>query len=338
MATLKDVAALANVDVSTVSRALNNTSYVHPETKARIMAAVKELSYHPNVLARGLRQGRLNTIAVIIPKISFSIFGEVISGVEEEARRKGFATIIVNTNNDKQIEKESLNRLRNGFVDGMIIAGTGANNRIIRDISVGMPVIQVIRVFDRNISSVVVDYVDIGYRSVAHLVEQGCRRIGLINGAKEISPYADRYKGYKKAIREFDLPEITVERESKLRGMKYGYDCAVKLLDENMELDAILAATDAQGMGVIRALKDNGLRTPEDVKVVSMTGHRVGDMLETSLTSMELPGIEIGENAADMLIRAIEAGGEKKPGVQHLSFRANMAVRESTGGMTETEM
>ncbi len=330
MATLKDVAALAHVDVSTVSRALNNSSYVHPETKERIMAAVKELSYQPNVLARGLRRGRLNTIAVFVPKLSFSIFSEVASGIEEEARKKGYATIIVNTNNDPAIEKESLIRLRTGFVDGMIVAGTGKNNRLIRDISVEMPVIQVIRRFDLKISSVVVDYTDIGYQSVRYLAGKGCRHIGLINGAREISPYADRYRGYKNAIRELGIPEITAERESKLRGMKYGYDCAVKLLDENMELDAILAATDAQGMGAIRALKDNGLRTPQDVKVLSMTGHRVGDMLETSLTSMELPGLEIGERAADMTIEAIEAEGKHKVSVQHLTFNASLAERETT--------
>ncbi len=330
MATLKDVAALAHCDVSTVSRALNNTSYVHPETKARIMAAVKELSYKPNVIARGLRRGRLNTIAVVIPKLSFTIFSEVASGIEEEARKKGFATIIVNTGNDKQIEKESLNRLRNGFVDGMIIAGTGQNNRIIRDIGVEMPIVQVIRRFDLKMSSVVVDYTDIGYQSVKYLYKQGCRKIGLINGSMKIPPYADRCRGYKQAIKELDLPEITAERDSKLRGMKYGYDCAVKLIDENMELDAILAATDAQGMGAIRALKDNGLRTPQNIKVLSMTGHRVGDMLETSLTSMELPGYEIGEKAADMIISAIEADEKHKPAVQHLTFSAVLAEREST--------
>lgn len=330
MATLKDVAALAHVDVSTVSRALNNSSYVHPETRERIMAAVKELSYRPNVLARGLRRGRLNTIAVFIPMLSFSIFAEVTSGIEKEAGKRGYATIIVNTNSDKDVEKESLNRLRNGFVDGMIIAGTGKNNRIVRDISVEMPVVQVIRRFDRKMSSVVVDYTDIGYQSVKHLAGKGCRYIGLINGAAEITPYADRYRGYKMAIKELGLPEITAERESKLRGMKYGYDCAIKLIDENMKIDAILAATDAQGMGAIRALKDNGLRTPVDVMVLSMTGHRVGDMLETSLTSMELPGMEIGEKAADMVINAIEADEKHKPAVQHLTFSATLAERETT--------
>lgn len=330
MATLKDVAALAHCDVSTVSRALNNTSYVHPETKARIMAAVKELSYKPNVIARGLRRGRLNTIAVVIPKLSFSIFSEVASGIEDEARRRGFATIIVNTGNDKMVEKENLNRLRNGFVDGMIVAGTGQNTRIIRDIAVEMPVVQVIRRYDLKMSSVVVDYTDIGYQSVRFLYKHGCRKIGLINGSEKIPPYADRYRGYKQAIKELDLPEITAERDSKLRGMKYGYDCAVKLIDENMELDAILAATDAQGMGAIRALKDNGLHTPQDVRVLSMTGHRVGDMLETSLTSVELPGFEIGQKAAAMVIEAIESEDKHKPAVQHLAFSATLIEREST--------
>ena len=83
MATLKDVAKLANVDVSTVSRALNNTSYVHPDTRARIIKAVKELSYQPNILARGLRQGKRNTIAVIVPKLSFSILEELTAGIQD---------------------------------------------------------------------------------------------------------------------------------------------------------------------------------------------------------------------------------------------------------------
>ena len=328
MATLKDVAALAHVDVSTVSRALNNAPNVHPETKARVMAAVKELSYHPNVLARGLRRGKLNTIGVIIPKLSFSIFAEVISGVEEEARRHGYATIVVNTGNDKMVEKESLNRLRNGFIDGMIIAGTGQNTRLVRDIASDMPVIQVIRQFDHQISSVVVDYKDIGYRAVKHLAERGCRRIGLINGSNAITPYADRYAGYRRAIRELELEEITAERDSHLRGMKYGYDCAVKLIDGYVSLDAILAGTDAQGMGVLRALKENDMSVPQEVMVLSMTGHRVGDMLQTSLTSMELPGLEIGSQAAGMIIQAIESGAKRAP--KHLSFTAQLVEREST--------
>ena len=329
MATLKDVAKLAHVDISTVSRALNNTSYVHPETKKRIMKAVKELSYKPNVLARGLRQGKLNTIAAVMPMLSFSIFDEVVSGIEEEARRAGYALLIVNTGGDETVEKESLERLRNGFVDGIVIAGTGANHRLIRDIRTEMPVVQVIRKLDESISSVVVDYVDVGKRATAHLIEKGCKNIGLINGSMKISPYAERYEGYRKTLKKHRMKEIVTEHDSRLRGMKYGYDCALELLKENKKLDAVLAATDAQGMGVLRALKEKGIRVPEDVRVISMTGHRVGDMLETSLTSMELPAREIGVHAAEMLIREIAAGTEKQQPLQHLKFTAVLAERES---------
>lgn len=94
MATLKDVAKLANCDVSTVSRALNNTSYVHPDTKARILAAVKELSYKPNVLAQGLRQGKRHTIGVVVPRLSVTIFAEILQGIEEQARYLGYSILI----------------------------------------------------------------------------------------------------------------------------------------------------------------------------------------------------------------------------------------------------
>lgn len=330
MATLKDVAKLACVDVSTVSRALNNTSYVHPDTKARIMAAVKELSYQPNLLAKGLREGKRNTIGVVVPRLSFSIFSSVVSGIEEEARKSGYATLICTTGDEKEVEKESLNRLRNGFIDGLIIAGTGGNKRLIRDINAGgIPVTQVIREQDPSLCSVVVDNKKIGYDATVYLINKGCTRIGLINGSMEIAPYADRYFGYRKAVGEYHLEEITAEKESKLRSMKYGYDCTLQLIDRYSRLDAILAATDSQGMGCIRALKENGYAVPGMIRVLSMTGHHVGDMLETTLTSMELPGYEIGQRAADMTIQAIEHGGKKRS-LQHLSFLAVMDEREST--------
>lgn len=330
MATLKDVAALAHVDVSTVSRALNNTSYVHPDTKARIMAAVKELSYKPNILARGLRQGKLKTLAVVIPKVTFSIFSEIACGIEKEASKDGYATIMINTGNDGNIEKVSLNKLRNGFIDGIIIAATGNNKRLIRDINTEMPVIQVIRQFDHSLSSVVVDYEDIGYQAVHHLYEKGCRRIGLINASMSLSPYADRYTGYKRAISELELDEIQTSGEALLQGAEYGYDCTLNLLDAYTDIDAIMVANDSQGMGSMRALKDRGIKVPDEVKVLSMTGIQIGNMLETSLTSFELPGEEIGAEAASMLIRAVETQEGSKPHTQHLTLSATLFEREST--------
>lgn len=331
MATLKDVARLACVDVSTVSRALNNTSYVHPDTKARILAAVKELSYQPNVLAQGLKQGKRHTIGVVIPRLHMTVFAEVAQGIEEAARSKGYATLICHTEDDPKIEKECLNRLRNGFVDGIIIASTGHNNRLIRDIhTCGLAVTQIIRKQDEKLSSVIVNYETCGYEAVKYLKSRGCRTIGLINGSMKLAPYRERYEGYHKAMQEFQLQEVSAVSSAPVNSLEYGYECTTKLLDQTSDLDAIMAAVDIQGIGAMRALKENGIKVPEQVRLISLTGHIIGAMLETSMTSMEMPAQEIGRKAALMTIEEIEAPENSKPSFQHLVFSSSLTEREST--------
>lgn len=331
MATLKDVAKLACVDVSTVSRALNNTSYVHPETKARILAAVKELSYQPNVLAQGLKQGKRHTIGVIVPRLFLTIFAEITQAIEQTAQQLCYAVLICTTEESTKVERECLTRLRNGFVDGIIIAGTGSNGRLIRDIkSSGLPIAQIIRRQERDISSVVADYEACGYQATLFLADKGCHEIGLINGSIKLAPYEGRYSGYKKAIALRHLPEITTTSNEPWNSFEYGFQCASQLLDENPKLDAIMAAVDIQGLGAMRAIKEYGLHVPEDIRLVSLTGHSVGKMLETSMTSFEVPAREMGEKVTQMLIEEIEAPSDQKPSPQHLVFPASLVEREST--------
>lgn len=331
MATLKDVAKLANVDVSTVSRALNNTSYVHPDTKARILAAVKELSYHPNLLAQGLRQGKRHTIGVVVPRLHLTVFAEIIQGIEEAARYLGYCTLFCNTEDNSEVERECLNRLRNGFVDGIIITGTGKCTRLIKDIRTsGIPVVQIIRKQEKSISSVVADYKTSSYNAVKYLAKKGCREIGLIDGPMDIAPFQDRYEGYKKAIKELGLSEILSESSYPTNSFEYGFQCAEQLLNNHFSLDAMIAAVDIQGIGAIRALKERGLSAPDDVKVISLTGHAIGGMLETTMTSMEIPSFEMGRKAAKILIEEIEAPKEQKIAAQHLVFDTRLVERDST--------
>ncbi|MEG0911748.1 MAG: LacI family DNA-binding transcriptional regulator [Ruthenibacterium sp.] len=331
MATLKDVARLACVDVSTVSRALNNTSYVHPDTKVRIFAAVKELSYQPNVLAQGLRQGKRHTIGFVVPRLYLTVFADIAQSVELEARKRGYATLICHTEDDAAIEKQCLNRIRNGFVDGIIIAGTGHNGHLLRDIhSSGMAVLQIVRKQEASISSVIADYDACGYDTVKYLVSKGCREIGLINGSTDLAPYRERYNGYHRAMEEAGLPETIAVSTEPSNSFQYGYQCAEELLDQNPELDAIMAAVDIQGMAVMRALKKRGIRVPEQIRLVSLTGHSVGELLETSMTSLEIPAAEMGEKATQMLIGEIETASDAKPSIQHLVFSASLVERESS--------
>lgn len=330
MATLKDVAKLACVDVSTVSRALNNTSYVHPDTKERIYAAARELGYHPNVMARALRQGRRHTIGVVVPRLHLAIFSEILQGIEQGARKLGYATLICNTEDDPRIERDCLDRLRNGFVDGIIIAGTGRNGRTLRDIRAsGIAVVQIVRQ-QEALSSVVADYEACGFDAVCFLHQRGCRVIGLINGSLHLAPYKGRRDGYCKAVKKLGMAEVFSQSDHPVNSFEYGYECARQLLEENPGLDGILAAVDIQGLGAIRALTECGIKIPEQVKVMSLTGHAVGGMLETSMTSMEMPAHEMGKRAAEMVIGEIEAPSDGKHTPQCLTFATALTEREST--------
>lgn len=331
MATLKDVARIACVDVSTVSRAINNTSYVHPDTKARIFAAVKELGYQPNVIAQSLRQGKRHTIGVVVPRLHMTVFAEIMQGIEEEARRLRYATLICNTEDDPKIEQECLTRLRNGFVDGIIIAGTGHNGRLLRDIrSSGLTITQIVRQQDSTINSVIVNYENCGYEATKYLAAKGCREIGLINGTMKLAPYQGRYNGYKRALTELGLAETSAISTSPVNSLEYGYQCALDLLEQNPELDAIMAAVDVQGIGAMRALKERGIKVPGQIRLISLTGHVIGAMLETTMTSMEMPARKMGERAALMTIHDIESPADQTSSPQHLVFTSSLVERESS--------
>lgn len=333
MATLKDVAQLACVDVSTVSRALNNVSYVHPDTKARIYAAAKELGYRPNLMAQALRQGRRHIIGVVVPRLHLAIFSEILQGVERKARQLGYSALFCVTDDDPKVEKDCLNRLRNGFVDGIIIAPSGRNGRLLRDIQAsGVPVVQLVRRQEPQISSIVADYKVCGADAARYLKARGCRKLGLINGSFQLAPYKERYEGFSKTAEELGLEAHYCESSRPINSFEYGYDCANQLLDEIPDLDAILAAVDVQGLGAIRAVTERGLRIPDQIKIISLTGHEVGAMLQTTMTSMEMPALRMGEKASVMLIEEIEASST--PGhsyvPQDLTFPMTLEEREST--------
>ena len=330
MATLKDVAKLANCDISTVSRALNNSAPVHPETRARIMAAVKELGYKPNLIAKSLKMGRRNIIAFIAPTIRLNIFSDLSVEIQREARKYGYQTLLINTRADADLEAKCLNELR-GIADGIIIAGTGQNNRLLRDIDTNdCAVVQLIRKQDESISSVISNYYDSAKEAVRFLYKKGCRRIGILHGNEHVKPFEERLRGYRKVTRELHLPELIIGTDAfSIPGFNSGLDGTKALLEKDPELDAVLAETDLQGLGAMRALKEAGIACPEQVKIISLTGFSLGPMLETAMTSMAMPSPEMGRAALRLLLDRIEAKG-KRPPLQHIVFIASLTERETT--------
>ncbi len=189
---------------------------------------------------------------------------------------------------------------------------------------------QIVRKQENSISSVIADYDACGYDTVKYLYSKGCREIGLINGTTSLAPYRERYNGYHRAMEELELTETCATSPMPGNNFEYGYQCTEDLLNQNPHLDAIMAAVDIQGMAAIRALKDRKIRVPEQIRLVSLTGHSIGGLLETTMTSLEIPAHEMGEKATHMVIDEIEAPSDSKPSVQHLVFSASLVERESS--------
>ena len=206
---------------------------------------------------------------------------------------------------------------------------------LIRDIhNQGLGVVQIIRRQDESISSIVSDYEGGSYEAVKYLYGKGCSNIGLINGPSHgrfaLKPCRTRYEGYKRAVSELGLPEICEFTDGVINGYESGCQCIENMLDEHPEIDAIMTAIDSYGMAALRILRGRSGSVPEQVRIVSLTGYSVGQLLEKSLTSFELPAVEIGTNAARMVIEEIEAPKNNKPSIQHLVFAASLSERESS--------
>ena len=202
---------------------------------------------------------------------------------------------------------------------------------MLRDIQAsGIPLVQVVRRQEAQISSVVADYRECGTDAVRFLYNKGCRRIGLISGSSHLAPYRERHEGVRRAAKELEMEAFYSECDRPVNTFEYGYDCANQLLDEHPDLDAILAAVDVQGLGAIRAVTERGLRIPKQIKVMSLTGHEVAAMLQIAMSSMEMPSRLMGQKDARMVIEEVEAPGGQRPGPQHLYFTMQLEERVST--------
>lgn len=329
--TLKEIAALANVHPSTVSRALNNTGYVHPDTKKRILDAVAELSYSPNVLGQLMRKGKRRTIGVVVPNLSIGIFSEIVQEITQEARTLGFEVLLSVTGDSPKHEKQILDRLRTNMIDGIIIAPTGGNKTVLRDINAsGIPVVQMIRDQDKELPCVVGNYYENTISAVKYLGAIGCEKIALLNGPEDVGPFQERLEGYKVGMRGLRQARILPEGDSKKDFYENGLLQCDSLLDSMVPVDGILVVNELQAMGVFRSIKNHGLSVPWDIKLVSLTGHSIAERMETSLSSIELPFAKMGKYVAALIIELAkkEKGKQSKKRVR---FAGNLIERESTG-------
>jgi DNA-binding LacI/PurR family transcriptional regulator len=327
--TIYDVARLAGVSTATVSRALNGTGHIAPATHATIEAAVEQLGYRPNTIARSLVMRSTQTIALLLPDITNPFYAALVSGIQQTALAHGWTMLLCTTESDAEREEHYLGVLRAKQVDGVLVDGLVLpSDRIARFVEDGFPIVCLDRDIDsRSIPVVQVDNRLGGRIATRHLIDLGHRRIAHVTGAGELGISDERLAGYRDALTEVGLPvDFQLVEEGRFTD-EGGHDAARKLLEREPDLTAIFAANDLSALGVLNAMAEVGKRVPEDVSVVGFDDLHLSAYTSPPLTTIRQPAIAIATLATEILIGLTR--GQPNDQMRHL-LEPELVVRGST--------
>lgn len=330
-ATLKDVAQLAGVHAGTASRALNPATQglVREATVRAVQQAAKALDYRPNSMARGLKTNKTYMVGIIVPDLSNPLFPPIVRGAEEVLSRAGYTSIIADTDNDQDREAESIAALRARQVDGLLVASARREDEAITGaVEQGVPLVLVNRRAENaSIPTVASDDRSGIEQAVRHLVGLGHTAIAHLPGPAWLSTGHERARAFRHYMTELggDLsPELT--QECLTYSVEEGARAARVLFDRTAPT-AILAGNDQIAVGVLDVLRERGLDCPADVSVVGYNDMTFMDKLSPPLTTVRVPHLAIGAEAAQLLLRWLSDG---PPGPSVLTLPVELVVRGST--------
>lgn len=335
-ATLKDVAQAAGVHPGTVSRVLHPTTreLVNADTAARIDAIIEQLGYRPNVIARGLRMQQTRLVAVVIPDLTNPVFPLIVRGIEERLRPDGYVTLLVNTDNEQDREREAFEAMQQQQVDGIIAAtAVRGDTAIPQIVDEGVPLVLVNRDLPRSKVPAVVPNDRDGIRqSVDHVVGLGHTRIAHLAGPSHVPSGAERRRGFIAALKRADIATDAPIVEAARFAIEDGERAAELLLGGRPRPTAIVAANDLLAIGAYRAAAARGLEVPRDVSIVGFNDMPFVDEFHPPLTTVRIPHRELGRRAAELLLAAlgVSTNSEEHP-AGTVRLPVELIARESTG-------
>jgi len=315
--TLRDIAEIAGVSVSTVSRVLNGKSEKHrisADTKQKVVSAAERLNYRPNQLARGLRLQKTQTIGLICPDISNPFFANISRSVQIHAYENGYSTLVGNTDENIETEIEQIGLLKSKGVDGFVIMPVGLESCHIEELlQDNVPLVLLDRCFDDlKTNSVVVNNFKGAYMATEHLIKYGHTRIAIIQGLQNTSTNNARVGGFKSALEDYNIPISSSLIVGKSFGQKSGYLETKLLLNLDEPPTAIFATSDLITLGAFNAVYEEGLSIPEDISIVSFDDVDFGAFLAAPLTTIAQPKDLMGEMAVKLLLEDIAQKGSAK--------------------------
>jgi DNA-binding LacI/PurR family transcriptional regulator len=323
MSTSKDVAKLAGVSVSAVSRAFRDDTYISKEKKERIMAAAEKLGYTPNLLARGLKSHRSKLIGLLHSDVDNPFLSTMTRVIEQELRRRGYRLIISHSNEDGSLEADNLSVFSGNRVDGIIFTPISEKNKqLVQQLHKrGVFMMQMYRTMYSYLDSVVVDDVEGAYLATKHLLAHGHRKILLFNVFNPYGP--DRLQGYLKAYQELGIPVS----EDYVVSLPYGKDTIVIAESfERLAPTAVIAGTNPIGKEMFMYAKERGLRVPEDFSLIVFDDVHWTPMLD--ITAIQQPLEYLSLSACRAIIDRIEGNMDNTDSI-NLSIRPTLIERKS---------
>lgn len=334
--TMHDVARVAGVSIKTVSNVINDYPHVRPTTRERVLSAISELDYRPNLSARGLRSGRTGVIGLAVPALRENYFAELADAVIRAAESRGLSVLIEQTNGDREKELAAIRGGRLNLTDGLLFSPVSLGQHDVDALRVSVPLVLLgERIFGGPTDHVTMHNVSSAQAAVEHLLAIGRTRIALVGAqahpADEASSASLRLEGYRRALEAAGIPSVPeLIRVAEPWNRETGAAAARRLVEEGVSFDAIFALNDTLGLGVLRAIGEVGLRVPEDVAVIGFDNLDESRFSVPSLTSVDPGRDDIAEIAVEMLLERIGEKGEPISPRQ-IKSEFHIVARESTG-------
>jgi DNA-binding LacI/PurR family transcriptional regulator len=324
---MRDVAVFAGVSVATVSRVLNGSETVRSEARERVTAAIAELGYRPNRLARNLRRQTAEMIGVVVSDIENPHFTEMVRAVEDAAFGKGYRLLLCNT--DEQAGKQAayLEMLAGERVSGVILSPSDPAGAAIGDLlDLGIPVVA----FDRHVDDpradgVVSDGEDAMRRAAEHLLDAGHRRIAMVAGPLDVETSTSRRAGYEGAMRARDLEPLIVDGRFRIEAAR---EATAGLLAAHDELTGLVVANNLMAIGALKALAAAGRKVPGDVALIALDDPFWAELVQPPLTVLAQPVRAMAETAVGLLLERVTG---RRDAPRQEVFRFELRVRGSCG-------
>ncbi|MDQ0229241.1 LacI family DNA-binding transcriptional regulator [Metabacillus malikii] len=330
MVKMSDVALKANVSTATVSRVLHSPETVKEQTRQKVLNAIKELNYQPNILARQLRKNETKTILVVVPNIMNTVFLGIIEGIEAEASKNQYKVLLGNTNNDVKKEYGLIDLLKQKQTDGMILFSARLEEDILHELSEQYPIVLTADFIDGlKVPTVSIDNISSSRKAVLHLISLGHTRIAHISGPLSNSSARDRFKGYEQALYQHSMEVGSMLVQEGDYSLESGYNQMRKLLALEKMPTAVFAANDEMAIGAIKAAKEHGLNIPQDLAIVGFDNIHFSSIFEPRLTTIAQPLFKMGQLSMKLLLAQINGSVSEK--TQYI-LESELIIRDSCGG------